>query len=127
MAGPPPESFAFPRELRLRRPADFRAVYDRKRSASDAVLIVYGGPNDLGHPRLGLSVSRKYGNAVRRNRFKRLCREAFRLGRTQVPPLDLIVIPRAKEPPTLAFLLEALPRLAGQVARRLEKDARAPR
>src|SRR5438445_126154 len=49
----------FRSEHRLRRSGDFAEVYARRRSASDEVLLVYGRENGLGHPRLGLSVSRK--------------------------------------------------------------------
>jgi ribonuclease P protein component len=70
-------------------------------SVSDEVLIVYGFPNGLGRIRLGLSVSRKVGNAVVRNRWKRLIREAFRLDILTDSPtegLDLVVIPQKRLP-----------------------------
>ena len=54
-----PKKYGLPRENRLRRPADFRRVYDRRRSVSDGLLIVYGCPNELPYLRLGLSVSRR--------------------------------------------------------------------
>src|SRR5229473_2898749 len=86
----------------LRRPADFKRVYDRRRSASDDWLIVYACPNGLPHLRLGLSVSRKVGPAVLRNRLRRLYREAFRLSRHEMPVgLDLVVIPRKSGVPAL--------------------------
>jgi ribonuclease P protein component len=118
-------SFRFRPHEHLRRPADFRRVYDRRRSVSDDWLIVYGCENDLPYLRLGLSVSRKAGNAVRRNRLRRLYREAFRLSRHQLPiGLDLVLIPRQPTPPALAELCQALPRLVGQLARKLQRDAR---
>ena len=49
----------FTRAMRLRSRDDFRRVYDRRATASDDRLLVYACANDLGHPRLGLSVSRK--------------------------------------------------------------------
>jgi ribonuclease P protein component len=109
-----------PRALRIRRGRDFFQVYRRRATAADQYLVVYGGPNGLTHPRLGLSVSRKVGGAVLRNRWRRLLREAFRLTRRELPPgLDLVVIPRREADPTLAALLVSLPRLAARVARKL--------
>ena len=54
------------------------AVYDAKVRESHGPIMVYGKPNRLAHSRLGLSVSRKVGTAPRRNRIRRLLREAFR-------------------------------------------------
>src|SRR5579883_2075110 len=100
---PDDHSFRFPQALRLKTPAEFKRVYDRKRSAADGRLVVYACENGLPHSRLGLSVSRKVGGAVVRNRYKRLFREAFRLTRRDLPAgVDLVLIPRARpEPPTL--------------------------
>jgi ribonuclease P protein component len=75
----------------------------------------------LPHPRLGISASRRLGGAVVRNRWKRLLREAFRLSRSQLPAgIDLVVIPRQDVEPTLASLLESLPRLAARLAKKVE-------
>jgi ribonuclease P protein component len=88
------------------------------------LLIVYACENGLPYLRLGLSVSRKMGGAVQRNRLRRLYREAFRLTRHEMPVgLDLILIPRRPEPPSLAELKQALPRLVRQTARKLEREA----
>jgi ribonuclease P protein component len=95
--------FRFPKSARLLCGEDFERVFARKRSASDAVLVVYACENTLGTTRLGLAVSRKVGGAVQRNRWKRLIREAFRLNRVELPEgLDLIVLPKSAGKPSLA-------------------------
>lgn len=120
-------SFRFRRREHLRRAADFRRVYERRRSVSDADLIVYACENDLPYLRLGLSVSRKMGGAVKRNRLRRLYREAFRLSRGEMPVgLDLILIPRRPEPPSLAELQQALPRLVRRIAEKIQRESGKP-
>jgi ribonuclease P protein component len=127
MTETPTRSFSFRKAEHLRRPADFQRVYDRRRSASDGWLIVYACENSLPHLRLGLSVGRRFGGAVFRNRLRRLYREAFRLTRHEMPTgLDLILIPRSSTEPTLAELQRSLPRLVQQVARRLQQEAGSP-
>ena len=78
----------FPKTLRLLRPTEFERVFAARNSASNAWLVLYGAANELGHPRLGLTVSRKVGGAVQRNRWKRLLREAFRTTQESLPALD---------------------------------------
>jgi len=115
-----------PRE-HLRSPAEFRQVFDHKRSVSDDRIILYARGNDLGFSRLGLSVSRKVGSAVRRNKLRRLYREAFRLTKDELPAgLDLVVIPIGTHVPTLAELMESFRALATKAAKRLAKEARTP-
>src|SRR5262245_49898721 len=116
-------SFRFRPQEHLRRPSDFRRVYARRRSVSDDSLIVYACENGLTYLRLGLSVSRKFGPATKRNRLRRLYREAFRLTRQEMAGgLDLVIIPRNSEEPTLDELKQALPRLVGQLARKLARE-----
>ncbi len=79
---------AFPRRLRLVRKRDFDAVYRAGVRAGAGPLVVWGMPNDLGHPRLGLAVPRRVGTAVARNRLRRLIRESFRLLRHELFPSD---------------------------------------
>lgn len=86
---------SFPARFRLRHTGDFDRVYRKRCTASDAWLLVFACENGLTHARLGLSVSRKVGPAVVRNRWKRRLREAFRLNQHRFPPgMDLVVVPR---------------------------------
>ena len=112
----------------LRRPADFQAVYDRRRSAADGTLVVYARENGLPHSRLGLSVSKKFGGAVVRNRIRRLMREAYRLTRDDLPTgFDLVLVPRPREAYTLDSFRESMPKLVKQAVKKIARDAEAPK
>ena len=92
---PSTEGNTFPNTVRLRRQYQFDAVYRGKHYAGDGVLVIRAIRNDLGHTRLGLSVSKKVGNAVVRNKWKRIIREAFRKQQRDIPRgLDIVVRPK---------------------------------
>jgi ribonuclease P protein component len=96
-------SYSFPKSHRLRSRVEFAAVYDARVREARGPLMVYALPNDLGHPRLGLSTSRKVGTAVRRNRIRRLLREAFRHLQHDLPGgYDILIVVRPHEPMRLA-------------------------
>ena len=79
--------------LRLRR--DFARVLGGKCKAADAVLVVYAARNDLTWSRIGISVSKRIGNAVRRHYVKRRIREAFRKSKADLPcGLDIVCVAR---------------------------------
>lgn len=90
--------FGLPRTARLRTPSDFRRVYGRGNRAHGKLLVVVGlARREPGH-RLGVAVSKEHGRAVRRNKIKRILREAFRLERPELAgSFDLILIPRPRE------------------------------
>jgi ribonuclease P protein component len=113
---------SFPRQSRLRQQADFDRVYEGKAYAADEVLVVNGVRNGREESRLGLSVSRRVGNAVVRNRWKRLIREAFRAQRDQIPSgFDFVVRPRKGAVAAFGSVRTSLPELARRVARRTER------
>lgn len=122
MTSPPQPNtdLKFPKAVRLRVTNDFKAVYDRRCKASDGVLLVFVSTNTTGTTRLGLSVSRKFGGAVVRNRFKRMLRDAFRLSRTDFPAgLDLVVIPQGSLRSRMDIYRESLSKLVRKLHRRL--------
>ena len=95
--------YTFPPSHRLGGKLAFRAVFDAGLKASKGPLTAYVRPNGLGHPRLGLTVPRRVGNAAARNRVKRMLREAYRHLRHDFPvDYDFVVVVRPHPPLTLA-------------------------
>ena len=111
----PPQTF--PRSHRLSGRLAFANVFEAKCRHGLGPLLVYAKKNDLPHSRLGLTVSRKVGNAGMRNRIKRLLREAYRLDQHELPSgLDLVVVVKPHRPMALAAYRDML----GKAAKKLQ-------
>jgi ribonuclease P protein component len=89
-------SEGFPHEVRIVRSSDYRNIYKAGKKVHSERFVLFGRVNEIGHPRLGITVSRKIGNAVVRNRIKRLFREIFRRSLAQISnSLDIVVNAKA--------------------------------
>jgi ribonuclease P protein component len=82
-------NFRLPKENRLRKPKEFRRVYENGRRFDGRFVTVFIIPSDTSFQRLGITASKKISNKAHdRNRAKRLLREAFRLSRAELDELD---------------------------------------
>lgn len=118
----PPRQFAFPRALRLTLDRQYQAVRARGVRAAAGPLTLTALPNGLDHHRLGLSISRRVGPAVRRVALKRMLRESFRLLRPEFAPppgagLDLVIASRAHDPAPLSQYQDWLRHLLAKATR----------
>jgi ribonuclease P protein component len=113
--------FRFQKIQHLRSKSEFERVYKRNCKAVDGIILLFGDLNSDRLTRIGLSVSRKHGGAVVRNRLKRLLREAFRLAQFDLPAgLDLIAIPLVKERADVRIYKDSLIASCRRLKRRLE-------
>lgn len=81
---------------RVRNRRDFERAYEEGEKVLMPEFALFARPNGLPHSRLGVTTTRRLGNAVRRNRARRLVREAFRTHRELLPTgLDLVFVVRA--------------------------------
>ncbi len=81
----------------LKSNSDFRRLYNRGKTVTDPALVVYYSKNRAGICRIGITTSKKIGNAVERNRSRRLLREAFRSVCGDVSPCyDIVIVARSK-------------------------------
>lgn len=80
---------------KLRKNKSFQAVYKEGKSFANRMLVLYMLPNESGTQRIGFAAGKRLGNAVIRNRVKRMMRETFRLYRAKLPPgYDYILVGR---------------------------------
>ena len=108
---------------RIRKRSEYQRIYDQGRKISSRSFTLFLLENDLDRPRLGITVTRRIGGSVQRNRVKRLCREWFRKARVELPPVDIVINAKGG---IHRQTLESLSReLDGRVRRFAEPEARS--
>lgn len=82
--------------LRLKKQADFQKLFNKgKRAFSSSLTVLYKESDKM---RMGISIGKKHGKSVQRNRIKRLIREAFRLSQSQMQgKYAIIIVPKVKD------------------------------
>lgn len=97
----------FPRSCRLTARRQFLHVYDKGLQTRRRSFMVFAHPSDVDVSRLGLTVTKRTGNAVTRNRIKRKLRDAFRRRRSEIPQgIDLVINARRSVLDTTSEQLE---------------------
>ncbi len=87
------EKQSFGKKERVRKRKHYLDIYQRGRRVHSNNFTVILSPNPSGEKRLGVAVGKKVGNAVKRNRIKRLLREFFRLSKDRLPDSkDMVII-----------------------------------
>lgn len=111
----------YQRHEHLRSRADFARVFGRRCTASDRLMVVYVAANELAWSRLGISVSKRIGGAVRRNYIRRRIREAFRTQKNDLPAgLDIICVARGQAGNRSSDVAASLCRLTVRALRRYQ-------
>lgn len=117
---PPESNQRFPKQARITHQRDFELVFRSGTVAADNVLVVHAIRSESDRSRLGISISRRVGNAVVRNRWKRLIREAFRRQQDELPKgLDLIIRPKRGAVPDHDAIRRSVVYLSKKLDRRL--------
>jgi ribonuclease P protein component len=124
---PSPVGARFPREARVRKRVDFKRIQGRGTRVHTAhfLLVLEAAPSDVA--RLGITVTKRIGSAVRRNRVKRLVREVFRRHHDVFPArCDLVVIAKDGAPELgYADVEGELTRAKGAMSKAAERVLRA--
>jgi ribonuclease P protein component len=105
---------------RLKQARDFDLIFSSGRAVADPRLVLHGRRSGLPYNRLAFAVGKKHGNAVARNRLKRLLREAYRTQKPDLPQgYDLVLVPRTGCPDSVHVLAESVASLLGQLSAKL--------
>jgi len=131
--------YLFSKKQRLQNNDRFKGILGHKCCASNDLFKVYAAGNDCGYPRFGVSAGKGCGNAVVRNRLKRLAREAFRISQHDIatgydylliftPKLSKKEKPSAKSSATkMSFsqVTESFLRLSDQAVKKASKKSKS--
>jgi ribonuclease P protein component len=111
----------FPKRVRLLNAPEFERVFAARNLVGTSSFALYGASSELGHARLGITVSRRVGDAVERNRWKRMLREAFRMSQHELPAVDFVCVVRGAAPPELPQLREMFQQAAERIAGKMKR------
>lgn len=134
---------SFPASSRLKSSREFERVFKQGVVVADDILVLHAIPvalnsiesntetgdtrsdrqneNQRSSARLGISISKRVGNAPLRNRWKRLIREAFRKHKSQLPVCDYVIRPKKDAVPDYNRIYSSLPLLAKRAAKKIHK------
>ncbi len=108
---------------RLCSPAEYKHVLKQKCSVRGQWLILFGSVNGLGRTRLGRVVSKRWGKAHVRNRYRRWLREAFRVAKGELAVgMDIVVMPHRIEGMTFQTIVGELRELVRRLAERIHSS-----
>lgn len=118
---PGSEPQRFRRGDRLKKRYEFRQVQLNGRRIHTPHFLIVVLPNTSSHTRLGITVTKKVGTAVQRNRIKRVVREVFRRNRHLFPPSHDVVFIAKRDAPQVSY--DALLGELRRAARKLQPEA----
>ena len=115
----------FPKSSRLVHSGEYSDVMKHGQCVADGSLVLFAKVQPHGEvTRLGVTIPKKTGSAVVRNRWKRLIREAFRTQAEKLPRgLDIVVRPKKDAEPSWDAIERGLPRLVQRASRKLMPSA----
>lgn len=115
-------SHRFRSKNRIKLKRDFDRIYQEGVVASDSILVIHALKNELGFPRIGLSVGKRVGSSPVRNQWKRWMRESFRLQQELFPQnVDFIVRPKREAQGSFDSISQSMRKLAHQIDRKLNR------
>jgi len=115
--------YFFRKDQRVVRRDDFTRLLRQGACAADGTLVLFalaGSPDQ--QAKLGVTIPKKVGNAVVRNRWKRLIRESFRTQRDEIPSgYNYVIRPKKGADPIWTEIKTSVPKLAKKAVKRMAK------